>query len=62
MCLDTKPNCLVILLQNGVIHHCVFLPNKRSSVSLENMDQINVLKKLFKLKFLLLFFIILTII
>ena len=46
MCLDTKPNCLVILLQNGVIHHCVFLPNKRSSVSLENLDQINVLREI----------------
>lgn len=54
MCLDTKPNCLVILLQNGVIHHCVFLPNKRSSVSLENMDQINVLREIISYFYLLL--------
>jgi len=42
VCLDTKPNCLAVLLQNGIIHHCVIIPNKRGSISLENIDQINV--------------------
>lgn len=33
LCLRSDPNCIVILLNSGIIHHCVFLPNTRSALA-----------------------------
>ena len=43
MCIHTTPNCLIVLLQNGTIHHCVFMPNIKSMMSSDNnLDKFNV--------------------
>ncbi len=46
MCIHTEPNCLIVLLKNGTIHHCVFMPSKKSMISNENLDQFNVIWEL----------------
>ena len=37
MCLPKHPNGIVLLLNNGVIYHCVFMPNS-STVGYESIN------------------------
>jgi hypothetical protein len=39
MCLQKNPNCIALLLNNGVIYHCILIPNCKSA----GYESINVL-------------------
>jgi hypothetical protein len=39
ICLQSQPNCIVLLLNSGIVHHCVFIPYTRSLISGTHVNQ-----------------------
>lgn len=46
VCLRGAPNCLAILLTNGVVHHCLFMTNLKETLRFyESENNVSVMRE-----------------